>query len=264
MKKISLLLSTANGRINQVDGSLLKNNENVELVIVHQIYNDSVEKFNYYSQEKVFIRNEKGLSKSRNIALANAEGDICMLCDDDIKLVQNFNKIILDTYNENPEADVICFQVIDDNGTKFKNYHPNKRWLNLMTLMKVSSIEITFKLKSIQNSNLKFDEEFGLGTEMPTGEESIFLVDAYKKNLKILYVPIPIVIHPLESSGTEWNNEKMIKGKGSMFGRMFGKFGYFFNLLFSLKKYSLYKKEHSFIGFFGLMNDGLSKYLDKK
>ena len=128
--------------------------------------------------------------------------------------------------------------------------------------MNVSSIEITFKLKSIQNANIKFDEEFGLGTEMPTGEESIFLVDAYKKKfLKILYVPIPIVIHPLESSGTEWNNEKMIKGKGAMFGRMFGKFGYFFNLLFSLKKYSLYKKEHSFVVFFGMMNDGLSNFL---
>jgi glycosyltransferase involved in cell wall biosynthesis len=261
MKKISLLLSTANERINQIDSSLIKKYENVELIIVHQIYIDNKEKSNYYSQEKVFIRNEKGLSKSRNIALAYAEDNICLLCDDDIKLVKNFDNIIFDAYRENPEADVICFQAIDEDGIKFKNYHSKKRWLNIMTLMKVSSIEITFKSMSIQNTNIKFDEEFGLGTEMPTGEESIFLVDAYKKNLKILYVPIPIVIHPLESSGTEWNNEKMIKAKGAMFGRMFGKFGYFFNLLFSLKKYSLYKKEHSFVVFFGMMNDGLSNFL---
>jgi len=261
MTNLSLLLSTANERLNQIDSSLKEKYENVELVIVHQIYTDCKQQFNYDTYEKLFIRNEKGLSKSRNIALANANSDICMLCDDDIKLVQNFNKIILDTYNENPEADIICFQAIDENGIKFKNYHPKKRWLNLMTLMKVSSIEITFRLKSIQEYSIKFDENFGLGTKMPTGEESIFLVDGYKKGLKILYVPVPIVIHPLESSGTEWDNENMIKAKGAMFARMFGKLGYFFNLLFSLKKYNLYKNKHSFRKFFGMMNYGLNFYL---
>ena len=44
---------------------------------------------------------ERGLSKSRNLAIANAKTDICLICDDDEIFVDNYEEIILNAYYEN-------------------------------------------------------------------------------------------------------------------------------------------------------------------
>ena len=51
--------------------------------------------------------NEIGLSKSRNLAIANAKADICLLADDDIVYENNFESIILNAFNLNPSASFI-------------------------------------------------------------------------------------------------------------------------------------------------------------
>ena len=66
--------------------------------------------------------NEIGLSKSRNLAIANAKADICLLADDDIVYENNFESIILNAFNLNPSADIITFKMNDFKGNSFKGY----------------------------------------------------------------------------------------------------------------------------------------------
>src|SRR5690606_28812810 len=52
---------------------------------------------------------ERGLSNSRNEAISNAKGDICVIADDDITYFKNYVEIIHDAYQQLSDADVIIF-----------------------------------------------------------------------------------------------------------------------------------------------------------
>ena len=65
--------------------------------------------------KKVITVNEFGLSKSRNLAIKNSTEKYIILSDDDVKYIDNYEKIILDTYKKYPKADCICFWVESEN-----------------------------------------------------------------------------------------------------------------------------------------------------
>lgn len=212
-----------------------------------------------FVKDNLFSYAGKGLSKSRNKALEKATGSVCLISDDDVSYKENIDKILLGYYDEFPHADIITFQIETPDGGQFKKYKDKVFWHNERTIMRVSSIEISFKRDSIVEKKITFDEEFGLGAKFATGEEVIFLHDALKKGLKILYVPVPIVIHPKESSGGNFkDNPSLIKAKGAMFYRMFGWKSFFISLLFSFKKYRL--SGYSLIKFYSFMAEGKKEY----
>ena len=138
-------------------------------------------------------------------------------------------------------ADVITFQVETPDGEEYKNYKKRIFLAYKKTLISVSSVEIAFRKKIIINNDIKFDENFELGTELPTGEEIIFLTNALKRGFKILYISIPIVIHPFESSGKNYDNMNLIQAKGAIFYRIFGNLCYILSVIFAFKKYKLSK-----------------------
>jgi glycosyltransferase involved in cell wall biosynthesis len=202
---------------------------------------------------------EKGISKSRNSGLNNVSSEFTLITDEDIRFKNGFDKVILSSFANNPKADIIVFQMETNEGKPLKIYKKNSAWLNVMGIMKVSSVEIAFRTEVIKNQNLKFDENFGLGSKYPTGEEAIFLADALRKRLKILYVPIPIVIHPSTGSGYQFkNNVELIRSKGALFYRIFNWKSYFVCFLFALKKYKL--SSVSFFEFLREMYKGISSY----
>ncbi len=204
------------------------------------------------------ISPEKGLSKSRNQAIAKNSSDIGLISDDDLEYKEDIENIILEAFTKNSDADIITFQVQTPDGLAYKKYKADSFWHTQKSIMSVSSVEIAFRNSSIKEKALTFDERFGLGSDFPTGEEVIFLSDALKMGLKILYIPIPIVIHPLESSGKNYDNPLLIQAKGAMFYRIFSFLGYGASLLFALKKYK--SSPHSLMHFFALMSEGIRNY----
>lgn len=181
---------------------------------------------------------EKGLSKSRNKGISNATGDICIISDDDVEYIKNYEEIILKAFDENPDIDIITFRIVTPEGEMFKNYKDNEFEHTKRSILKVSSIEVAFRLKSIKNNNIRFDEDFGLGSKYISGEENIFLMDSIKKGLKIKYIPEVIAIHEKESSG-KILNEKAIYSKGPLFYRLFGLKSIILNLGFVIKKINI-------------------------
>ena len=146
---------------------------------------------------------EKGLSKSRNLALKNAIGKIVLIADDDVIYMNDFDTKIIQAYNQYDNKAVISFCIEKPNGLLFKKYSPNaKKNLSLMELFNVLSIEISLNKLILDKLGITFDENFGLGSEFQMGEEAVFLSDIKNKNQQIAFVPSIIVIHS-EISSTE-------------------------------------------------------------
>ena len=56
------------------------------------------------------------MSNSRNLAIKNANGKICLLSDDDVIYSSDFIDIIINSFNENKSADIITFEAINEFG----------------------------------------------------------------------------------------------------------------------------------------------------
>lgn len=129
--------------------------------------------------------NTRGLSKSRNLAIQHAAGDVCLLCDDDEQLDRSYENIILKAYEALPDADIICFRISNQPSRLTQKTQRLTKW----TAMRIASWQITFRRESILKSGIRFDEDMGAGTGNGGGEEVKFLRDCIKAGLKSYYVP---------------------------------------------------------------------------
>jgi len=246
--KFELLISTTNNRKCQ------QTNPPTPCIIINQIIDPSIKK--HCREKNVFTFYEKGLSKSRNRAISLSTADICLISDDDVEFLDDIEEKIIKAFKKYPDADIITFQVKTPEGNDYKNYPKGSFVHNKRTILKVSSVEIAFKKSSVIANNLKFDEHFGLGAMFPTGEEAIFLSDALKAGLKIVYEPIPIVIHPQESSGKNFHQQNFFIAKGALFYRLFGIHAYWIGIIFLLKKRKLFS-HFTFLSTISLLYSGI-------
>lgn len=129
--------------------------------------------------------NTRGLSKSRNLAIRHAVGDVCLLCDDDEQLDSSYEDNILKAYEALPGADIICFRISNQPSRLKQKTQRLTKW----TAMRIASWQITFRRESILKSGIRFDENMGAGTGNGGGEEVKFLRDCIKAGLKAYYVP---------------------------------------------------------------------------
>lgn len=120
---------------------------------------------------------KKGLSNSRNLAIKNATGDICLLADDDEKFVDNVDKLILNAFESIPHADILIFKIVNY-PKKIKN---SVHKMSQFELLKVSSIQIAFRIESVRHI-IGFDACLGAGTINGCGEENNFLLKHGRRN----------------------------------------------------------------------------------
>jgi GT2 family glycosyltransferase len=168
---------------------------------------------------------EKGLPQSRNIALENASEAICLIADDDVKYVENFNEIILLAFKKHEDADIITFQMNDDEGQLFRDYQDIIKH-NKDTIYTANSVVIAFRLDSVVNK-VKFNTNFGLGAKFQVGNEYVFLRNALRAGLNIYFEPKVILSHPKFSSGQDVSNDRLIYGRSALYYKYFGLRSYF-------------------------------------
>ncbi|MDD9936592.1 MAG: glycosyltransferase family A protein [Myxococcales bacterium] len=163
---------------------------------------------------------ERGLSRSRNLALDNASSDIVVIGDDDVSYLPDVASTVERAFAHLPEAAIVTFQYLDaDSGRPAKAYGEWASRHDVRSIGSVSSIEIA--LRPSRLGGLRFDTRFGLGTGLPMGEESIFLADALRVGLPVHYWPAPICAHRGPGTGhSEWTAETA-RVKGAVMRRMF-------------------------------------------
>ncbi|MDF2686220.1 MAG: hypothetical protein K0S55_1401 [Clostridia bacterium] len=190
---------------------------------------------------------ERGLSNSRNMLLKNAEGDICIIGDDDVLYLDGYTQRIENAYETYPDADIIAFLFTEEMGKDTRKRCVKAGRLNIFSISKVASVEITLKRKSILSKGLAFDSRIGLGSPFPLGEENAFLADALRAGLRIYQVPISICFtQPVTASMEQkWGNgfdKAYFVAKGAAFYRIYRHLFLLFAFAFILaKKRSLFK-----------------------
>ncbi|MBR4169492.1 MAG: glycosyltransferase [Lachnospiraceae bacterium] len=206
---------------------------------------------------------QRGLSRSRNMAIRNAQADICILCDNDVEYVDGYEDMILSAFGKHPDADLIVFY-IQRREKPVPNY-PTERRMRYLSVMKIFSPEIAFRRKAVQG--IPFHEEFGAGSgKYLMGEENIFLWECLKAHKKIYYEPV--MIAKLREEASTWfhgYDEAFFLSRGAGYAAMDKMFSHFLIWQFAVRKIKIYQKDTGFFKALSLMYKGRARYLrDRK
>lgn len=172
-----------------------------DLLVINQCDEDGEYSYTYDGgRARVINTTQRGLTKSRNMAIRTSDADICLLCDDDECFSKEYAENILDGYKALPDADIIIFDMVN----RPHAFGDNIKELSYFDIMKVSSWQISFRRERLLESGVLFDEDMGAGTENGAEEEFKFLSDCRKKGLKIYHYPAEIASVSQEKS--TWRN----------------------------------------------------------
>ena len=201
VNSISLILCTI-GRLNEVDEFLkslsLQTHKEFEVIIVDQNEHDLIDKVVRKWSKVLKIKHLKvdfiGLSRARNYGIREASNDVLGFPDDDCRYKVNTLEKVIKFFESKPLSSIVVGQQVTD----FKqNEHDD--FISCNSPQEISSILKLFKCKAIsflifaKHSDLSvitgifFDEALGLGAGTPwgSGEETDFLIRAFRSGLKM-------------------------------------------------------------------------------
>lgn len=218
---IQVLVAT----MHQKDYTLLDNlNLQSDAVIVNQCDREERISFKYCDYNILWINSkERGLSRSRNMALLNASAEVCVICDDDERLSNGYPKLIQNAYDSISNADLIIFN-IEREGWNEKE----KLFLSAKKIRKYKtygSVHITFKRKSINQRKIHFNTDFGAGSgKYTSAEDAIFCMECHRSNLSMYTYPgILCSVSCEESTWFSGYNEKYFFDVGAYLSLIFPK-----------------------------------------
>ena len=252
-KNIEVLLSVMNIKNKEEFKEKIKENNIKSNVLAINQVNNIKYKFDYVEKNKcIYSYMERGASNSRNRLLENANGDICIFADDDVVFDNNYEEIIINEYDKNPDADIIVFYVKSMGKEREKNKKIENKKINSLDIMRVRAYEVALKkdtIEKIKKNNIKFDKNFGPTGIFKKGEETIFFSDLYRKKFKMYSSNklIGIVRNDGESSWFKGFNKKYMFDQGAIFYRMNPKLYKLLILQYIIRKFSLYNKNMSMI-----------------
>lgn len=214
---LEVLIATQNRTSLDFLSKMFPNSDFKEFKIL--IVNQTVSGKNLISDNntiRVINSYEKGLSKSRNLALQNASASIVLISDDDVIYEQGFHNVILNAFNTNPKADLITFKAKDFKGQPYKNYANTNYQYNLKSIKGVISWEIAFNVENVKRLQVSFDERFGLGSQFTTAEEYIFAREVVDKGFQSFFCNQFIVSHPEVNSGMDLGSDRIIYARSAL------------------------------------------------
>lgn len=183
------------------------------VVIINQCNHDGYDEFPTQTGiARMFSTKDRGLSKSRNMAIRNAAADICLLCDDDEEFLPGYEENILKAYETLSQADIIIFKMAN----RKPSFQDKVMRLHFPWTMRVCSWQISFRTKKLRALGIQFDELLGAGTGNGAEEELNFLLDCERAGLKIYYVPIEIAsVAQIKSTWFHGYTERYFENRGA-------------------------------------------------
>lgn len=255
---LELLVST----MMQTDFSLLgKMNIQTEAVVVNQCEQEQEQIIEYNKNRILWINTkERGLSKSRNMALRNSTADICVLADDDEVFVDGYEEVIKKAFVERPSFSVFRFKIIGIEGV-FKKYSRISRRLGYLGTLRISSVEIAFRRKAVTEHEIWFDELLGAGARFSMGEENAFVYHCLDNGMKTVY--IPEIIAKLHLKNSTWFygfDREYFVNRGAAFMAMSRKWSEFLVLQFIIRHIPACHEKVGIRAAFYYMESGRKKY----
>lgn len=255
--KIEVLAAT----MNQTDHSLInKMNIQTDAIIANQCEENSFEKINHNGNDiKFYSFAERGVGLNRNNALMRSEADICVLADDDMVFIDNYEEKIRNLFDENPNADVIILNLHDK---KKKRYTIKEKYkVRYNNFMRFGAARIVFRRNSITKNSIFFNLHFGGGTQFSAGEDALFLAECLKKKLNIIAVPefIAELSNERDSTWFDGFTDKYFIDKGVLYAAISKRLAWFLALQYVLRRRYQYEGK-SAINVWKLMSQGIKQF----
>ncbi|MHA6964797.1 glycosyltransferase [Zobellella denitrificans] len=246
---ITIIISTLSDRFFGID--LPPKNDLVQYIIIHQERRGSdvnIAEFLKRDDVKYHQVNSLGLSKSRNFGLDAVKTKYAYIMDDDVIFEPSKIIELVKLMNEG-NVDVATCQFCYESGGGSR-YKSESFKHSILSVAKVSSIEICINVEAIKSNGIRFNENFGLGTDLPSGEEYIFLTDCLKSKLNVWYFPILTCTHPNVTSGLDfYTSANKVLAKREMIKHVFGKKAFFYIFAFWIKKFNIVRRSGCFSSF---------------
>ena len=244
-EQLEILISTMNRNSLEFLDAMFAHNDRSEfkILIINQTQDGCILESDK-SNIRVINSFEKGLSRSRNLALENAISEIVLISDDDVVYENGFHKIIINAFNEKPEACFINFKAKNFEGQPYRFYSSSTIKHNLKTIKGVISWEIALNLKNLKKLNINFDERFGLGSDFETAEEYLFAREVVLNNCASYFYNVFIVSHPNFNSGMDLGSDKIVYARAALNYKLYGFMAYFW-----IPKFLFFLIRHNYIKF---------------
>ena len=230
--KLQVLVAT----MRQTDLSLVEQmNLRCDAVIANQADRDEVvEQTTPYGRVKMITTPTRGVGLNRNLALLAADGDILLMGDDDVTYRDEMPQVVLETFAQNPKADVIIFgmEMVKD-GAVFETRSEKARRLHLWNAMKYGTYRVAMRRSSWERANITFHQAFGGGCPFSAGEDSLFLKTCFNKGLHVY--AHPYVLGSCCKDSSSWfvgYHEKYFYDKGVLVRHLFPRTAYLMALYF--------------------------------
>lgn len=254
--KLQVLIST----MNQTDFSILKKmNIQSDAIVVNQCKINKFDEVDYNGHKVRFLSlNEKGVGLSRNTALMRSKGDICLFADDDLTYVDGYNEIILKEFKDNPQADIILFNVPSTNKDRPSYLISKKSRVRWYNSLRYGAVNIAFRAESVKKRNIFFSLLFGGGARYSAGEDSLFIADCIRKGLKIYANPQTIGhVNQNQSTWFEGYTDKYFFDKGVFYACLSKKWARVLCLQFAIRHREMFKNHKTWKEAFSLMIKGI-------
>lgn len=210
---------------------------------------------------KLISTADRGVGKNRNKALMNASCEYVMCSDQDMIYVDGYEKIVTDAFKQCPAADIIIFNLEYLNRfTPRRKEHRKFKKVHVWNCMRYGTARVAMRKSAIDKACLSFSTLYGGGAKYSSGEDSLFLRDAFRKGLKMYYCPTVIAkVKQEESSWFRGYTDKYFIDKGILIANAFpvmkGMLVYYF--AYRMRNVS---KEYGFFQVCKLMKQGFEIY----
>lgn len=220
-------LQVLTATMNQKDFSLIeKMNISSDVVFANQCKVTGYEECTFQTwKAKMISTNTKGVGTNRNLALMYSDGDIILFADDDIVYMDDYSSKVIEAFEKNKGADALIFglDMVKNGKREFLIRNKNKR-LFFWNSLKYGACVLAARREFVEKWNIKFTELFGGGTLYSCGEDSLFILDLFRKGAKIYAVEYVLGTHVNDTS--TWftgYNEKFFYDKGAWIACAFPK-----------------------------------------
>lgn len=237
--KLQVLVST----MHRTDHSLLdKMHIQSDAVVINQCDREETEEFTYNGHSIKWISvKDRGVGKSRNLAIENADADILLFADDDVVYDDGMEQAVIRAFEEHKDSDVILFNLESLNAERPEFMAEQEIKINSFNFLRYGAQKIAVRADSIKKNKLRFSLLFGGGAKYQCGEDNLFIIQSLKAGMNPVAVPVKIgcVKHEV-STWFKGYNEKYFFDRGVLFGAMFGLSAPIYLLLLDIKNNSRY------------------------
>ena len=209
----------------------------VIIIVQGEIFDEEIYKID---KKFIIIQDENiGISNSRNIAISNASCDYIWFLDDDITIYKN-SILLLKKHIAKNLSDIYTVRMNYENTEIPYKRYSNRINIKRIDSLKVSSVELIASTQFLNDKNIKFNKNIGLGTMYPSSEENIFYLDAFDNNAKINHITEYLIAHPyIDRKKNHFSNPNILFAKGVFCRRYGGVFGFIILLYFAFKVFSV-------------------------